>query len=65
MQADNIDIEASFAGSVSAIVPAIATEQPYVTINISKISVKNPKNTSIIEEEFTGDMGFTKILRIK
>jgi len=65
MQADNIDIEANFAGSVSAIVPAIATEQPYVTINISKISVKNPKNTSIIEEEFTGDMGFTKILRIK
>lgn len=61
MQADNIDIEASFSGTISA----SASEQPYVAVNISRISVKNPKN-SIVEDELVGDnMGFTKVLRIK
>lgn len=61
MQADNIDISASFSGITSA----SSSEQPYVTVNISKISVKNPKNSIIEDELADDDMGFTKVLRIK
>ncbi|MEK7061929.1 MAG: type II secretion system protein, partial [Patescibacteria group bacterium] len=61
MQADNVDIVASFSGKTSV----SSSVQPYVVVNISKISVKNPKN-SIVEDELTGDdMGFTKVLRIR